>query len=104
MRHEQPEGLDGYFKPAGYDTNPDHMRVKRQRTEKHAGDQLPPPLPAPLPEPVPFDHGDNTSTLADVSMTPASPSKEERKRLKKEKKERKEEKKKRKSEAASQEA
>lgn len=97
VRHEQPEGLLGFFKPAGFESDIEQAKRKRQRTGDEGVDSLPPPLPAPLPNSI----GDETS--ADLSVVPASPSKEERKRLKKEKKEKKEEKKKRKSEASTSE-
>lgn len=96
VRHEQPEGLDGFFAPAGFYSNLEEASRKRQRTEQDdyddAEDELPPPLAASGKEPA-------NETAQDVSMAQSSPSKEEKKRLKKEKKEKKE-KKKRKSEVA----
>lgn len=105
VKHQQPEGLDGFFAPAGYHSDLNKARSKRPRLDDGDLDApLPPPLAATSAAKATIPAASSQAvddSIADVSMSQdTTMSKEERKRLKKEKKERKEEKRKRKSEAA----
>lgn len=104
-KHQQPEGLDGFFRPSGFDTILPEHRTKRARVETAVEETTSIPAHQDHAHSA-FDSTMDTDGLDSSQLEPGL-SKEERKRLKAERKEarrekhqRKEEKRRRKSEAA----